>query len=625
MSSNNKISESFPIELAEVLVESFPDMIFILDNEYRIQNILNTDTAKLVFPEMKIIGKTIDTLLSSGFEDVKQSIDKALETDELQCANYTVGTGANMQHFEGRIKRLRNNLVASFERNVTAQKRTLEELKEVTNQLNIAFHINSTVPLLWEIDTDIIKIRLDGSFKEAHAGIKGGRAGILIDEIIPFIHPDDQHNAVKMLEEIKTGYTNTSSAVIRYDITQSKFDRYFEIYFTIERRDEHGTPLRAMGSIRDVTGSILHERAITEAKKEIEKAQEMNQLILDHTNIGLAYIDTNYIVQWENISKKKAYSPALNYKPGMHCYSGVVNRSVICLNCVAKKAFESRQIETSIVKISDEFTVEVTASPVVNEAGVLAGVVLKYEDITQKERTADELRRAKENAESSDKLKSIFLSNMSHEIRTPLNAIVGFSDLLAQEDDPALRQEYVPIIKRNNDLLLQLINDILDLSKIESNTLEFIYEDFDLNALYKRLKANLLGGKVPENVDVIFELGADECIIHSEENRVYQVLQNFLNNALKFTSEGEIRVGYQLLDEGIRFFVSDTGMGIPESKLDKVFDRFTKLNDFIHGTGLGLSICQTIIDRLEGNIGVDSKVGVGSTFWFELPIKPKKM
>lgn len=241
--------------------------------------------------------------------------------------------------------------------------------------------------------------------------------------------------------------------------------------------------------------------------------------------------------------------------------------------------------------------------------------------ITERKKIEEELTFAKERAEESNRLKSAFLANMSHEIRTPLNAIVGFSGILAVTENPMEREEYVSIIENNNNLLLQLIGDILDLAKIEAGTMEFVYSDFGLNELMVQLESTTQL-RVKEGVELIVEGGeSTELIIHSERNRVLQILNNFLTNACKFTSQGSIRFGYLKQEEQIYFYVTDTGCGIPQEKQLDVFDRFVKLNSFAQGTGLGLSICQTIVKTLGGEIGVVSEQGKGSTFWFTIPYK----
>ena len=223
-----------------------------------------------------------------------------------------------------------------------------------------------------------------------------------------------------------------------------------------------------------------------------------------------------------------------------------------------------------------------------------------------------------------DNFKSKFVANMSHEIRTPLNAIVGFSELLVTTDDPKDREEYMTIINRNNELLLQLISDILDLSKIEAGTLEFIYDTVDINEMLRGLEISYHQKMIefPE-VEIAFTSQVENCVIYTEKNRVMQVISNFLNNALKFTTKGYIHFGYEVQEGGLRFFVSDTGKGIPAEKQSEIFKRFVKLDSFANGTGLGLAICQTIVHKLGGEIGVTSEETKGSTFWFTLPVKPE--
>ena len=224
----------------------------------------------------------------------------------------------------------------------------------------------------------------------------------------------------------------------------------------------------------------------------------------------------------------------------------------------------------------------------------------------------------RERSEELDRLKSAFLANMSHEIRTPLNAIVGFSQLLAETDDPEERHEFVEIIDSNNRMLLQLISDILDLAKIESGTMDFKFADMSVKEVINEIVTSFRI-KMPDNVALIAPKDSPECQIYSDRMRLTQVISNFLNNAIKYTSEGCITLAYEIIGDEIKFSVTDTGDGMSQEIQAHIFDRFYKGNTFKQGTGLGLSICETIVNRLGGRIGVNSELGKGSTFWFTHP------
>lgn len=239
-------------------------------------------------------------------------------------------------------------------------------------------------------------------------------------------------------------------------------------------------------------------------------------------------------------------------------------------------------------------------------------------DITNLQNIEQELIKARIKAEQSDRLKSAFLANMSHEIRTPLNAIVGFSQLLPSAETAEEKKLYSGIINQNSDILLQLINDILDLSKIEAGTLEYIKRPMNLGEVCRTIYT-VHKERVKEGVTLVFDNEEEDLLMEGDQNRIMQVITNFLTNASKFTYEGEIRLGFGRMDKDIRVYVKDTGIGIEPEKVDHIFERFVKLNSFAQGTGLGLSICRMIIEKIGGEIGVTSELGKGSTFYFTIP------
>ena len=408
--------------------------------------------------------------------------------------------------------------------------------------------------------------------------------------------------------------------------------KFFEITVSFVHNDKSEIT-NYMVITQDITERVLwqnkydnlYEEVVRSKKELLESEQRMihlirqNELVLNNINSGLAYIANDYIVQWENISlcsKSLSYEA---YKKGEPCYLTAHNRTTPCENCVMQRARKSGQVESILFNLDNKHVIEVFATPIFNEQGDVDGVVIRVDDVTERQHMIGELEKARSRAEQSDKLKSAFLANMSHEIRTPLNAIVGFSDLLMVTEDQEEKEEFIQIINANNELLLKLINDILDLSKIEAGSVELKYEDFDLAVYFNELAASMHRRVVNPQVRLVPVNPYETCTVRLDKNRLAQILTNFVTNAIKYTSKGTIEMGYEKIDENIRLYVRDTGIGIPEDKKDKVFHRFEKLDEFAQGTGLGLSICKAIVEACRGEIGFESEFDKGSLFWAILP------
>lgn len=255
-----------------------------------------------------------------------------------------------------------------------------------------------------------------------------------------------------------------------------------------------------------------------------------------------------------------------------------------------------------------------------DENGKLLTVEGSLMSISKRKALEEELTAAKERAEEANRLKSALIANMNHEIRTPLNAIVGFASLLSIVDDEKEQQEYIGLIQSNTEHLLRLMNDVIDLSNIESGVMNMAGSDVLLDPLMKEIEQIYRPKAEPRNLVLAWDGEQLGGHIYTDRGRLIQILEHLLCNAIKFTLKGTVRLGYRKKEEGrIWFYVTDTGCGIPEEKKEFIFERFVKLDDFVQGLGLGLPLCKIIVDRLHGTIGVDSKVGEGSTFWFTLP------
>lgn len=314
----------------------------------------------------------------------------------------------------------------------------------------------------------------------------------------------------------------------------------------------------------------------------------------------------------------------LNQILGVYNHVDPVDKAAILENIGRVKAGTSDSFNLDLHILNDDGTekwtrINVVRNPMNNDPSKIEMVCVNY-DISELKMTEKNLIEAKNKAEVSDRLKSAFLANMSHEIRTPLNAIVGFSNLLTEAEDPEERRDYLRVVEENNDLLLTLISDILDLSKIEAGTFDFNYGSVDVNQMCEEVVRSLSLKVQGRPVELRFVGPGGPCFILGDKGRLTQVITNFINNAVKFTAEGSITLSYAVEGDQIRFAVADTGSGIDKEHLANIFERFVKLNSFVQGTGLGLSISKSIVEQMGGRIGVESELGKGACFWFTVPM-----
>lgn len=383
----------------------------------------------------------------------------------------------------------------------------------------------------------------------------------------------------------------------------------------------------ALGNLINILLINIDNTETTNAYSKIQDFEEFFTLIGNYAKVGYAHFNAlkcdGYAVNswYRNVGEKEG--TPLNEIIKVHSHFHPDDRRMMLRffdQVLIREASHLRR-DVRILREDGTYTwtrVNVMVRDFRPEDGIIDMVCVNY-DITELKETERKLIAARDKAEELDRLKSAFLANMSHEICTPLNAIVGFSSLLTETEDMKDRKQYMAIVQENTELLLQLISDILDLSKMESGAFEFVKSDTDVNLLCSEIIRSLRM-KVPAGVELVFEECLPGCHVWADKNRLNQVISNFINNALKFTFSGSITLGYYRQTDGyLRFYVRDTGMGIPKNKIKTVFDRFVKLNSFVHGTGLGLSICKSLVEQMGGTIGVESEEGEGSCFWFTYP------
>lgn len=440
-----------------------------------------------------------------------------------------------------------------------------------------------------------------------------------IDKYLECVHPDHKDLFISSLKNAIDNHGDIWDVEYKLDISGEGVYKWWQTRGVFEETKLNESPYKYMfGMTICIDEHKQSELSLIKSKEDLKELIYRNELILNNSNSGLAYISNDYVVQWENLS---TCFPSLSheaYKKGKVCYKSAHNRTSPCENCVMKRALATRQVEQITFTLNNGQCIEVFATPVFDDHGALSGVVVRMDNVTERMQMIDELRKAKSQAEQSDKLKSAFLANMSHEIRTPLNAIVGFSEMLlnCSEED---KDEYMNIISTNNELLLKLINDILDLSKIESGSIELKNEEFDISTYIEGLYISMKRRVNSDKVQLVNVNPYKKCVVVLDCNRVAQILTNYVTNAIKYTPKGFIEMGYECRPNGIYLYVKDSGIGIPEDKKNKVFHRFEKLDDFAQGTGLGLSICKAIAESMGGSVGYESKFGEGSIFWAELP------
>lgn len=374
----------------------------------------------------------------------------------------------------------------------------------------------------------------------------------------------------------------------------------------------------------DVTEEVLTTEALRENKRKLKN-------IYEYTPVGIELYDKNgYMIdaneraaQLQDMTNKQTLIGLNLFEHPLFPKDAAdsLKRGQDVTFNVKSKGSQSHKYYKSKrpVDFFKYFTIKCTALYDTNKE--LENYLIIVIDNTKLYKINEALKKAKLKAEESDRLKTSFLANMTHEIRTPLNAIIGFSSLLMDSTNEAERNSFMEIITKNNQHLLHLIDDILEFSKIEAGSINIDMSKIYINELCQQV-INEFSNKVPPQVELTYVGGeAENPSIVSDWRQTSQVLGSLLNNALKFTYQGYIRVGYQLLNEEIKIYVEDTGIGIPEEKKEDIFNRFIKLNDFNPGNGLGLSISKKIVTKLGGKIGVKSEIGKGSCFWFTLPLK----
>ena len=503
-------------------------------------------------------------------------------------------------------------LIIGTEMDVTEKVQLAKKTEELIAKRELAMQVSNIVH--WDFD---VRTRKFESYNDPVNDYASDEL-LTIEEQMNVIHPEDRSSAYDAIQIMLSGKDLTVEFSCRIKTKHDKMWSYCNIIGVPFERDENGDIVRYTGFRQNISKQHQLDEELRERNYKME---------LTFKTVGMSYWDFDvesgqfraFNDPVNDFHSEKPIFPEdyLNtaHPDDVNCVREYINRILLGVNSDFNLKYRSK------TKWDDEWqTLLVTGIPIERNK---KGQVTRYTGIkinnTKWEKMAQELKDLKEKAELSDRLKSAFLANMSHEIRTPLNAIVGFSELMINCDDSSEKEEYMEIIQSNNELLLRLINDILDLSKIESGILERKPEKFNMSKVCSELYTMIQPKVTNPNVKFCMDESGPECLIFLDRNRLKQVWMNYLTNAVKCTQSGYIKMGYSIEGKGIRFYVEDSGVGIPVELQDRVFGRFQKLNEFAQGTGLGLAISRAIIEGAGGKVGFISQPGKGSTFWAWVP------
>ena len=599
-------NQSFKEKYAVRILESLPDMLTVFNHEGTgIGVVSSEETNHVGVPNSAFAGMHMrDMIPEEAYHNVYNNLQKVIATGKGSTAHHELDVNGTHHYYENRIFPLDEEYVLIMCRDVSERvvtQKNLEVFKRVLDKVSDSILAAST---------DGTLVYANKQFIEEY-GVKGELGVQKVYDLPVSLHTKEIFE--KRVQEIRDNGGNMGYHA-----------RYTRVGEVKERVHQVSTFIMEDGQEEIVW---FFTQDITDVIKNSDELRELNYLLDAILNNIPVYMfvkdpedDFRYLY-WNKALANHSKIPA----------SRALGRTDFEIFPERSDAEKFHQDDLELMRTGERLEMQetyVTAAgetrivqtlkthiPLVGRVPLIIGISW---DITNVQNIEQELIQARIKAEQSDRLKSAFLANMSHEIRTPLNAIVGFSRLMTTTDNREDEKLYSEIINQNSDVLLQLINDILDLSKIEAGTFEYIKQPMDLGEMCRNVY-EIHKGRVQEGVTLTLDNENDSLMINEDKNRILQLITNLITNAIKFTYEGEIHFGFKLKKDYIDFYVKDTGIGISEEKLSHIFGRFVKLNSFVQGTGLGLAICQMIVEKMGGAITVESELHEGSTFRFTIP------
>ena len=599
-------NQSFKEKYAVRILESLPDMLTVFNHEGTgIGVVSSEETNHVGVPNSAFAGMHMrDMIPEEAYHNVYNNLQIVIATGKGSTAHHELDVNGAHHYYENRIFPLDEEYVLIMCRDISERvvtQKNLEVFKRVLDKVSDSILAAST---------DGTLVYANKQFIEEY-GVKGELGVQKVYDLPVSLHTKEifekrvqeirdnggsmgYHARYTRVGEVKERVHQVSTFIM--EDGQEEIVWFFtqDITDVIKNRDE----LRELNYLLDAILNNIPVYMFVKDPEDDFRYLYWNKALANHSKIpaSRALGRTDFEIFPERSDAEKFHQDDLELMR--------TGERLEMQETYVTAAGETRIVQTLKTHI-----------PLVGRVPLIIGISW---DITNVQNIEQELIQARIKAEQSDRLKSAFLANMSHEIRTPLNAIVGFSRLMTTTDNREDEKLYSEIINQNSDVLLQLINDILDLSIIEAGTFEYIKQPMDLGEMCRNVY-EIHKGRVQEGVTLTLDNENDSLMINEDKNRILQLITNLITNAIKFTYEGEIHFGFKLKKDYIDFYVKDTGIGISEEKLSHIFGRFVKLNSFVQGTGLGLAICQMIVEKMGGAITVESELHEGSTFRFTIP------
>ena len=608
LSSLEKDSDnvSFKEKYAVRILDSLPDMLTVFNHEETgIEVISNEETNHVGVSNNDFKGMRMqDMVPKEAYHNIHNNLQKAISTGKGSTAHHELDVNGTHHYYENRIFPLDEEYVLIMCRDIServATQQNLEIFKRVLDKVSDS---------ILAVSTDGTLVYANRQFIEEY-GVKGELGTQKIYDLPVSLDTTDKFN--KRVQEIRDNGGNFAYRARYTRVGETKLRVHQVSAFMIQNRGEE----MIWFFTQDITDVIRN-------RDELRELNYLMDAILNNIPVYLFVKDPENDFRYLYWNKafathsKIPSSQALGHTD-FEVFPNRENAETFHRDDLELiRTRERMEMQETYVTATGETRIVQTLKTLVPLEGRAPLIIGISWDVTNMQNIEKELIQARIKAEQSDRLKTAFLANMSHEIRTPLNAIVGFSRLMTMAESAADEKLYSDIINQNSEILLQLINDILDLAKIEAGTLEYVRHPMDLGEMCRNIY-EIHKDRVQEGVTLVLDNKDTRLIINEDKNRIMQVITNLITNATKFTFKGEIRFGFEILKDHIEFYVKDTGMGISEEKIKMIFERFVKLNSFVQGTGLGLAICRVIVEKLGGEITVESKLNEGSTFHFTIP------